>query len=226
MTVLACGPGTPCRLVLQMLGAVLALCLCPTRCQHFRHKLPVSSAAHRLTCMPDEPACAAQMDGFGSDSTRMISLLRKASPDLQLLLFSATFNEAVKNFALRVAGAQANQASHPAFSSHLGGRHTVAARSQKAPALGLHSQLPRLAAQAWAQHIQHGWWRPGLHLYSLAAVSHLHASMRWSQPGSCAQPAPCQGVGALEHAHLNCAAGCRCLCPRRSSPWTSSSSTE
>ena len=52
-----------------------------------------------------------QMDGFGSDSTRMITLLRKSSPDLQLLLFSATFNEAVKNFALRVAGAQANQAS-------------------------------------------------------------------------------------------------------------------
>ena len=49
------------------------------------------------------------MDGFGSDSTRMITMLRKASPSLQLLLFSATFNERVKDFALRVAGPDANQ---------------------------------------------------------------------------------------------------------------------
>lgn len=49
------------------------------------------------------------MDGFGSDSTRMITMLRKASPNLQLLLFSATFNERVKEFALRVAGKEANQ---------------------------------------------------------------------------------------------------------------------
>ena len=64
--------------------------------------------------LPARPAAVKmahwlQMDGFGSDSTRMITMLRKASPGLQLLLFSATFNERVKDFALRVAGPDANQ---------------------------------------------------------------------------------------------------------------------
>ena len=45
----------------------------------------------------------AQMDGFASDSVRMIGSLRKdAQQHVQILLFSATFNEKVKNYALRV----------------------------------------------------------------------------------------------------------------------------
>lgn len=43
------------------------------------------------------------MDGFASDSVRMIGTLRKdAQQHVQILLFSATFNEKVKNYALRV----------------------------------------------------------------------------------------------------------------------------
>ena len=46
---------------------------------------------------------SAQMDGFASDSVRMIGTLRKdAQQHVQILLFSATFNEKVKNYALRV----------------------------------------------------------------------------------------------------------------------------
>lgn len=44
-----------------------------------------------------------QLDGFASDSVRMIGTLRKdAHQPVQILLFSATFNEKVKNYALRV----------------------------------------------------------------------------------------------------------------------------
>lgn len=43
------------------------------------------------------------MDGFASDSVRMIQSMRKeAQQPVQILLFSATFNEKVKNYALRV----------------------------------------------------------------------------------------------------------------------------
>ena len=68
-----------------------------------------STVQHCSGLLRCQLGCCVQMDGFGSDSTRMITLLRKASPNLQLLLFSATFNERVKEFALRVAGPQANQ---------------------------------------------------------------------------------------------------------------------
>ena len=50
-----------------------------------------------------------QADGFASDSTRMISSIRRQNPALQLLLFSATFNDDVKRFAQKVVGAEANQ---------------------------------------------------------------------------------------------------------------------
>lgn len=53
-------------------------------------------------------ACV-QADGFASDSTRMISAIRRQNPQLQLLLFSATFNDTVKAFAQKVVGSQANQ---------------------------------------------------------------------------------------------------------------------
>ncbi len=48
-------------------------------------------------------ASALQLDGFASDSVRMITTMRKdAQQPVQILLFSATFNEKVKNYALRV----------------------------------------------------------------------------------------------------------------------------
>jgi len=39
---------------------------------------------------------------------RLIKTARKRNPGLQLLLFSATFNEKIKNFAIRIAP-RANQ---------------------------------------------------------------------------------------------------------------------
>lgn len=41
----------------------------------------------------------------------MISSIRRQNPQLQLLLFSATFNEDVKRFAQKVVGPDANQVS-------------------------------------------------------------------------------------------------------------------
>ena len=57
---------------------------------------------------------ALQVDAFASDSVRMIKDVRQATgnPDLQILLFSATFNDKVKNFAMKVVPG-ANQASGP-----------------------------------------------------------------------------------------------------------------
>ena len=51
----------------------------------------------------------AQADGFGSDSVRLIRQLQKDSGNLQILLFSATFDERVRMFAQKVAGPDANQ---------------------------------------------------------------------------------------------------------------------
>lgn len=39
----------------------------------------------------------------------MISSIRRQNPRLQLLLFSATFNDNVKQFAQKVVGGEANQ---------------------------------------------------------------------------------------------------------------------
>ncbi len=57
---------------------------------------------------------APQVDAFASDSVRMIKDVRQATgnPELQILLFSATFNDKVKNFAVKVVPG-ANQASGP-----------------------------------------------------------------------------------------------------------------
>ena len=55
----------------------------------------MSSAADCHLCM--------QLDGFGSDSVRLVRDLRRdAQQPVQFLLFSATFNERIKNYALRV----------------------------------------------------------------------------------------------------------------------------
>jgi len=42
-------------------------------------------------------------DGFGDDSMRLINDIRRRVPDVQILLFSATFDEKVKAFAVKVA---------------------------------------------------------------------------------------------------------------------------
>ena len=55
--------------------------------------------------------CNLQASGFASDSVRMINTVRSQAPHLQVLLFSATFNDSVKQFALRIAGNDSNQAS-------------------------------------------------------------------------------------------------------------------
>ncbi len=54
-------------------------------------------------------AAHLQADGFGSDSVRLIRQLQHDSSSLQILLFSATFNERVRTFAQKVAGSEANQ---------------------------------------------------------------------------------------------------------------------
>lgn len=49
----------------------------------------------------DEADEMMKMDGFAADSTRLIESIRKVSPEVQILLFSATFDEAVKNFCMK-----------------------------------------------------------------------------------------------------------------------------
>ena len=61
-----------------------------------------------------------QLDGFGSDSVRLVRDLRRdAQQPVQFLLFSATFNERVKNYALRVTTdegrEEVNQVHSPAI---------------------------------------------------------------------------------------------------------------
>jgi ATP-dependent RNA helicase DDX19/DBP5 len=43
-----------------------------------------------------------QADGFAGDSVRMVQVVRQGNPDLQILLFSATFSDHVKNFAMKL----------------------------------------------------------------------------------------------------------------------------
>jgi hypothetical protein len=61
-----------------------------------------------------------QLDGFGSDSVRLVRDLRRdAQQPVQFLLFSATFNERIKNYALRVTTdegrEEVNQVQRPAI---------------------------------------------------------------------------------------------------------------
>ena len=63
-----------------------------------------------------------QLDGFGSDSVRLVRDLRRdVQQPVQFLLFSATFNERVKNYALRVTTdegrEEVNQVHSPAITS-------------------------------------------------------------------------------------------------------------
>lgn len=54
-----------------------------------------------------------QQDGFAADSVRMIRSIRAESPRVQILLFSATFNDTVRDFAIKFAGKDANQVRAP-----------------------------------------------------------------------------------------------------------------
>lgn len=60
----------------------------------------------------DEADEMLKADGFADDSVRMIREVRRRSPGVQLLLFSATFNEKVKNFAVKISP-RANQVFVP-----------------------------------------------------------------------------------------------------------------
>ena len=58
----------------------------------------------------------SQTDGFASDSMRMIKEVKKGKADaqVQILLFSATFDDTIKTFAHNIVGGAANQVStHP-----------------------------------------------------------------------------------------------------------------
>ncbi|DBB13135.1 hypothetical protein WJX82_008599 [Trebouxia sp. C0006] len=59
----------------------------------------------------DEADQMLQTDGFSSDSARMMKEVKKNKEEgkVQILLFSATFDEAVKKYAHEVVGGQANQ---------------------------------------------------------------------------------------------------------------------
>lgn len=50
----------------------------------------------------DEADDMLKADGFADDSLRMMKEIKKQSPDCQMLLFSATFNDRVKRFATKV----------------------------------------------------------------------------------------------------------------------------
>ena len=53
--------------------------------------------------MKQRLSLSLQLDGFGSDSVRLVRDLRRdAQQPVQFLLFSATFNERIKSYALRV----------------------------------------------------------------------------------------------------------------------------
>ncbi|GAX80515.1 hypothetical protein CEUSTIGMA_g7953.t1 [Chlamydomonas eustigma] len=51
----------------------------------------------------DEADEMLKADGFADDSVRLIKEIRKRNPKVQLLLFSATFNDSVKRFAMQIA---------------------------------------------------------------------------------------------------------------------------
>jgi len=60
----------------------------------------------------DEADEMLKQDGFADDSVRLIKQLRSAVPDIQILLFSATFNDNVKRFAQKIVP-NANQVFVP-----------------------------------------------------------------------------------------------------------------
>lgn len=87
------------------------------------HALGVVAVSLRL-CMavrlPAFTALCPQRDGFSSDSVRLVREVKKGKPPglggVQILLFSATFADDIKQFAHSVIGEQANQVSIPCWS--------------------------------------------------------------------------------------------------------------
>lgn len=72
-----------------------------------------------------------QTDGFASDSMRMIKEVKKGKQDaqVQILLFSATFDDTIRNFAHNIVGGAANQVSmhftHPVLLLIICKRHVL-----------------------------------------------------------------------------------------------------
>ena len=69
----------------------------------------------------DEADTMLMTEGFKDVSFRMLSAIRKASPDVQILLFSATFNERVREYC--------NKARSPCLDAAGGARCTTRLRS-------------------------------------------------------------------------------------------------
>jgi superfamily II DNA/RNA helicase len=61
--------------------------------------------------------CNLQGAGFAADSVRTIQAVRRESPNVQILLFSATFDDTVKRFAMKVVPG-ANQVKGALLSWH------------------------------------------------------------------------------------------------------------
>jgi ATP-dependent RNA helicase DDX19/DBP5 len=57
----------------------------------------------------DEADQMLSTDGFQESSIQMISMLRRVAPDVQFLLFSATFDDHVKNYCRKVSNVLAPQ---------------------------------------------------------------------------------------------------------------------
>lgn len=55
----------------------------------------------------DEADQMLMTEGFQDSSFRMLSFIRKVSPDVQILMFSATFNDTVREYCNRVRTAPA-----------------------------------------------------------------------------------------------------------------------
>ena len=63
------------------------------------HRWCMPHMLHAVTCH----VCRPQMDGFQSDSVRMIQQMRRdAQQPVQILLFSATFNDRVKAYSRKI----------------------------------------------------------------------------------------------------------------------------
>lgn len=60
----------------------------------------------------DEADEMLKADAFADDTVRLIKTIRRRNPEVQLLLFSATYNDKVKEFAMRIAP-NANQVFVP-----------------------------------------------------------------------------------------------------------------
>jgi predicted RNase H-like nuclease len=104
--------GMPRRLSFSLLDRVLLACRQPPITQHVvvgtAGKLK-SLMASRLLGLEgikimvfDEADQMLSVDGFQESSIQMIARLRQVAPEVQFLLFSATFDEQVKSYCMKV----------------------------------------------------------------------------------------------------------------------------